>query len=63
MRPRMLLGGSVDAALSSGDKYVYLNAGDTIHLGCSVVAAGATRTLRGGASFPNTTSLSFKRAD
>ena len=61
--PLNLAGTSVDAVLSSGDTYVYLNAGDTIHLGCLVFAGGATRTLRGGASFPNTTSLSFKRAD
>ena len=42
---------------------VYLNAGDTIHLGVTVNAAGGNRILRGDNTNVGATSLIFNRAD
>ena len=42
---------------------VYLNAGDTIHLGALVQAATGNRVLRGDSSAAGSTSMIFRRAD
>lgn len=47
-------------------KEIYLNTGDTIHLGAAVVAGGNTRTILGDSSggvYVNATHLRFRRID
>jgi hypothetical protein len=46
-----------------GPVLVYLNAGDTIHLGVAVTGSSGNRVLFGNEVYTNITSLTFKAED
>ncbi|PKN20877.1 MAG: hypothetical protein CVU71_03610 [Deltaproteobacteria bacterium HGW-Deltaproteobacteria-6] len=55
--------GSFNNFAIAGEKQVYLNSGDTIHLGLSLSGDSGNRVIQGDDAYVGATSLSFARVD